>query len=59
MNWFDTTANSLRVQSIIYWLAINPIIYAELSLTFSSVKALDQALDDLGLAEVSPAAPLR
>lgn len=31
-------------------MAINPIIYAELSTTFSTVEALDSTLDDLGLA---------
>ncbi|MDQ5904694.1 MAG: hypothetical protein QG672_2288, partial [Pseudomonadota bacterium] len=36
----------------IHRLAINPIIYAELSLTFSTVEALDQVIDDLGVVMV-------
>jgi hypothetical protein len=38
-------------------LAINPIIYAELSLTFSTVEALDQTLDDLELVMVEMPRP--
>jgi len=48
--WADWSIAQLRAQSKIHRLAINPIIYAELSLTFSAVEALDQAIDDLGLA---------
>lgn len=47
--WADWSIGQLRAQSKIHRLAINPIIYAELSLTFSTVEALDQVLDDLGL----------
>lgn len=47
--WANWSIGQLRAQSIIHRLAINPIIYAELSLTFSTAEALDQALDDLGL----------
>lgn len=50
--WVDWSIGQLRAQSKIHRLAINPIIYAELSLTFSTVEALDQALDDLGLTMV-------
>ena len=50
--WADWSIGQLRAQSKIHRLAINPIIYAELSLTFSTVEALDQALDDLGLTMV-------
>jgi predicted nucleic acid-binding protein len=48
--WADWSIGQLRAQSQIYRLAINPIIYAELSLTFSTVEALDRTVDDLGLA---------
>ncbi|MDP2197306.1 MAG: type II toxin-antitoxin system VapC family toxin [Sulfurimicrobium sp.] len=48
--WADWSISQLRAQSKIHRLAINPIIYAELSLTFSAVEALDQTLDDLGLS---------
>ena len=50
--WADWSVRQLRAQSKIHRLAINPIIYAELSLTFSTAEALDQALDDLDLAMV-------
>jgi len=48
-DWADWSIAQLRAQSKIHRLAINPIIYAELSLTFSTVEALDRTLDDLGL----------
>jgi hypothetical protein len=48
-SWADWSISQLRAQSKIHQLAINPIIYSELSLTFSTVEALDQVLDDLGL----------
>lgn len=39
----------LRAQSQAHDLAINPVIYAELSLAFDSVQALDAALEGMGL----------
>ena len=48
-DWADWSISRLRAQSQIHPLAINPIIYAELSLTFSTVEALDDTLDKLGL----------
>lgn len=48
--WADWSIGQLRAQSKIHHLAINPVIYSELSLTFSTVEALDRAVDDLGLA---------
>ncbi|MDP2821709.1 MAG: hypothetical protein Q8O52_03380 [Sulfuritalea sp.] len=39
----------MRAQSKIDRLAINPIIYSELSLTFSTVEVLDQTVNELGL----------
>ncbi len=50
--WADWSIGQLRAQSKIHKLAINPIIYSELSLTFSTVEALDQTLDDLGLSMI-------
>ena len=47
--WADWSIAQLRAQSKISRLAINPIIYSEMSLTFSTVEALDQAIEDLGL----------
>ena len=48
--WADWSIGQLRAQSKIHRLAINPIIYSELSLTFSTVEALDQAVGNMGLA---------
>lgn len=50
--WADWSISQLRAQSKIHRLAINSIIYSELSLTFSTVEALDQTLDELGLVMV-------
>lgn len=47
--WVDWSIAQLRAQSQIHRLIINPIIYAELSLTFSSVEALDRVLADMVL----------
>ncbi len=50
--WADWSIGQLRAQSKIHRLAINPVIYSELSLTFSTVEALDRAVDDLGLVVI-------
>lgn len=50
--WADWSIGQLRAQSKIHRLAINPVIYAELSLTFSTVEALDRTIDDLGLVVI-------
>lgn len=42
--------DQLRAQSKIHQLAINPIIYAELSLAFSTAEDLDQRLGELGVS---------
>ncbi len=47
--WANWSVGQLRAQSKIHRLAINPIIYAELSLTFSTAEALDLAIEDLDL----------
>jgi predicted nucleic acid-binding protein len=48
-DWAAWSIGQLRAQAKIHRLAINPIIYAELSMTFSTVEALDGALDGLDL----------
>jgi predicted nucleic acid-binding protein len=48
--WADWSITQLRAQSRVHRLAINPIIYAELSLTFSTVEALDKVIDGMALA---------
>lgn len=50
--WAEWSISQLRAQSKIHRLAINPIIYSEMSLTFSTVEVLDQILDELGLVMV-------
>lgn len=42
-DWADWSIAQLRAQAQIHRLVINPVIYAELSLTFSTVEALDEA----------------
>lgn len=48
--WADWSINQLRTQAQIHPLVINPIIYAELSLAFTTFEALDAVLDKLGFA---------
>jgi predicted nucleic acid-binding protein len=47
--WADWSIAQLRAQSKIHRLAINPVIYAELSAAFSTIEGLDAAVDELGL----------
>ncbi len=47
--WADWSIGRLRAQAQVHELAINPVIYAELSLTFASVEELDRAVRDLAL----------
>ena len=55
--WADWSIAQLRAQSKIHRLAINPIIYAELSLTFSTVEALDKTIEGLGLVLIEMPRP--
>lgn len=48
--WADWSIGQLRAQSKLRALAINPIIYAEFSLAFSSIELLERALAELDLA---------
>ena len=47
--WADWSIAQLQAQSKVHRLAINPIIYSELSLAFSTIEALDQVLDGMEL----------
>lgn len=49
-HWAEWSIGQLRMQAKLQRLAINPIIYSELSLTFSSVEGLEATLADLDLA---------
>ncbi|WP_313953487.1 type II toxin-antitoxin system VapC family toxin [Accumulibacter sp.] len=55
--WAGWSIGQLRAQSKVHRLAINPIIYSELSLTFSTVEGLDKAIEDLGLALIEIPCP--
>jgi predicted nucleic acid-binding protein len=48
-DWADWSIGQLQAQSKVHRLIINPIIYAELSLTFSTAEALDRVLDEMEL----------
>ena len=47
--WAEWSIQQLRAQSQIHELAINPIIYAELSQTFSTFEGLGDVVSQLGL----------
>lgn len=55
--WADWSIGQLRAQSQIHRLAINPVIYSELSLIFSTVEALEKTIDELGLAMIEVPRP--
>lgn len=48
-DWADWSVAQLQAQSKVHRLVINPIIYSELSLAFSTVEALDHVLDGMEL----------
>ena len=47
--WADWSLRQLRAQAQVHQLFINPVIYAELSLAFDSVRDLDETLERMGL----------
>ncbi len=47
--WSGWSVAQLRAQSQVHELAVNPIIYAELSLNYKSMETLDARVADLGL----------
>jgi predicted nucleic acid-binding protein len=48
--WADWSIAQLRAQAKLHQLAINPVIYAELSLSFSTFEALDRVVATMELA---------
>ena len=48
--WADWSIAQLRAQVQLHALAINPVIYAELSLSFSTFEALDRVVATMELA---------
>ena len=47
--WGDWSINQLRSLAKIHSLAINPVIYAELSATFSKIEDLDASIETMQL----------
>lgn len=47
--WADWSIAQLRAQSKVHELIINPVIYAELSLMFEAMEALDAAVERMEL----------
>ena len=47
--WADWSISHLRAQANVHQLVINPVIYAEMSLSFSTLEALDDVLVTMGL----------
>jgi len=48
-HWADWSIAQMRAQSSLHALVINPIIYAEVSLSFSTLEALDDVVGTLAL----------
>lgn len=47
--WANWSIGQLRAQASIHQLTINPIIYAEIALSFSTLEGLDSAVSTLAL----------
>ena len=47
--WADWSIAQLRAQAKIHELAINPVIYAEVSLSFSTIESLDRVVETMEL----------
>jgi predicted nucleic acid-binding protein len=47
--WADWSITQMRAQALVHPLAINPVIYAEISLSFSTLEALDDVVNTMGL----------
>ncbi|NLD70962.1 MAG: type II toxin-antitoxin system VapC family toxin [Limnobacter sp.] len=48
-DWVEWSLRQLRMQAQVHELLVNPVIYAELSLAFVSVQALDAAISGMRL----------
>jgi predicted nucleic acid-binding protein len=48
-DWGDWSTNQLRAQAQIHELLINPVIYAELSISYSTAEALDMVVKRMNL----------
>ena len=47
--WYEWSSRRMREQFLIHELAINPVIYAEISVRFTTSVVLDKRLDELGV----------
>lgn len=47
--WADWSISQMRALASVHQLTINPIVYAEISLSFSTMEALDDVVQTLGL----------
>ncbi len=47
--WADWSIGQMRAQARLHALVINPVIYAEMSLSFSTIEALDDVVITLAL----------
>jgi hypothetical protein len=58
VHWWEWSVAQLRSQSLVHELAINPVVYAELSLGFQSIESLDREIAalELNLCEAPRAA---
>jgi predicted nucleic acid-binding protein len=56
-DWADWSIDRMRQLSKVHEFAINPVIYAELSLTFDAVEDLDAVVADLELKYVEVPRP--
>lgn len=52
--WADWSVDQLRAQAQVHELAINPVIFSELSLAFESVEALNDAIENMQVAYQEP-----
>ena len=48
--WADWSMRQLRVHSALHELAINPVVYAEISLSYSTLEALERVVTAMKLA---------
>lgn len=47
--WAEWSISQMRAQAALHALAINPVIYAEMSLSFTTIEALDDVVRTLAL----------
>ena len=47
--WAEWSMGQMRAQAALHALVINPVIYAEMSLSFSTIEALDDVVQTLAL----------